>query len=82
MNNAKNKSVNIKTSLDDYNSISSMAQFHGQTISDFMLELVYEHMDDLEDIKAIRNYEKRKAQGKNNKLYTLDEIIKEHGLDV
>jgi predicted DNA-binding protein len=59
----KTRNLNIRTSADEYSAIKNIATFNGQTMSGFVLNLIHDYMDDLEDIKAIDDYEKAKARG-------------------
>jgi len=58
----KSKILNVRTTEQEYDEIKKFAAFHGISMTDFVLESVYERMADLEDIQAVREYEKEKSE--------------------
>ena len=59
----KTKNMNIQITENDYNKIKQFADFNGKSITDLMLESVWERMEYQEDLEDILEYEKEKANG-------------------
>jgi predicted DNA-binding protein len=72
----KTKNLNIRTSADEYVAIQNIAKFNGQTMSAFVLNLVHDYLDDLEDIKAFEDYKKAKKRG-DVKLISWEQVQKD-----
>jgi predicted DNA-binding protein len=60
--------------------LDQLAQEHGQSKSDYLLEVIAEHLGDLEDLRiAERRYREHLASG--SKGIPLKEVMRELGLD-
>lgn len=60
---AKTKHLNIRTSEDEYRQLKDFAHFQGKTLSGFALDAMWAQIEDWEDLKAVKEYEKDKAEG-------------------
>jgi predicted DNA-binding protein len=65
---------------DDKLFLTELAKFHGKTISDFARDIIIERLEDEEDYRAVKAYEKDKADGKV-KLIPFSEIVSKYGLE-
>lgn len=59
--------------------MEQFARFEGKTLSGYLKDLFYEQLEDFEDMKAIKEYEKDLKNG-NIETYPFDEVVKELGL--
>ena len=59
----KTKNMNIRIAEDDYEAIKQFADFNGKSVSSLMLDAVWEQIEYWEDMKAVEEYEKEKANG-------------------
>jgi uncharacterized protein (DUF1778 family) len=75
----KIKNLNIRTSADEYAAIKRIAKFNGQTMSGFVLNLIHEYIEDLEDIKAAEGHEEAKARD-DVEYVSWDKVQKNLGL--
>ncbi|MCK9544076.1 MAG: DUF6290 family protein [Novosphingobium sp.] len=62
-----------KTEFEQY------AKFYGKKISDIVREMIIEILEDEEDMQAVMEYEKEKANG-DLKTYTVEEVANELGI--
>ena len=69
--------VSLRVSESEKNWMESYAKLHGLNLSDAIKEAFFEKLDDEYDLKTIREYEQNPSQ----KLYTMDEAVKELGLE-
>lgn len=58
--------------------IEKEAEFEGKSISDYIRELIYEKIEDLEDEKFIKEYEKNKDKAE---FISFNQAIKELGYE-
>lgn len=75
----KTKNMNIQIADNDYEAIKKFADFNGKSISDLLLDTILEQIERWEDMKAISEYEQKKA---NKTLITSswESVKKELGL--
>ena len=59
----RSKVLNVRTTEDEYNEIKNFAAFQGLSVTDFVIESVLERIEDWNDVQAVREYEKEKAEG-------------------
>ena len=59
----KNINMNIQITDTEYEIIKQFADFNGKSISALMLDAIWEQIEYWEDMKAIAQYEKEKANG-------------------
>jgi uncharacterized protein (DUF1778 family) len=52
----KVKNMNVRTSEEEYRRIKEFARFQGKTLSAFVLDAVWERMNDWEDRAAVEEY--------------------------
>ncbi len=64
----------IEKDLDD------LAAKAGRTKDDYIRELILDHLEDIEDLDAAREYQERKRNG-TLKTYSSKEVRRELGLD-
>jgi len=74
--------LNFRTTEDDYQTVKNFARMQGKSVSAFVMDAIWEKIEDWEDMQAVREYERGKTAGKENKLYSLDDVIREHGIDI
>ncbi|MDR2611203.1 MAG: DUF6290 family protein [Clostridiales Family XIII bacterium] len=59
----KTKVINIRATENEYEQIQKFAAFQGVPVSSLVLDSVWERIEDWEDIEAIKEYERDKANG-------------------
>jgi homoserine trans-succinylase len=59
----KTKNMNIRISENEYETIKQFADFNGKSISALMLDAIWEQIKYWEDMKAVAEYERKKANG-------------------
>ena len=76
----KTKNMNIRITADEYETIKRFADFNGKSMSALMLDAVWEQIEYWEDMKAVGEYEREKANGT---LVTrpLEEVMQRLGLN-
>ena len=60
--------------------LDALAAKAGRTKEDYIGDLIADHLEDIEDLEAIRDYEERKRNG-TLKTSTLEEVSRRLGLD-
>jgi uncharacterized protein (DUF1778 family) len=60
---ARKKHLNIRTSEEEYRQLKDFARFQGKTLSSFALDAMWAQIEDWEDTKAVKEYERDKAAG-------------------
>ncbi len=60
--------------------LDALAAKAGRTRDDYIRELILDHLEDIEDLEAVRDYEERKRNG-TLKTYSSEEVRRELGLD-
>lgn len=58
--------------------IEKEAEFEGKSISDYIRELIYEKIEDIEDEQFIKEYEKNKGK---EEFIPFDQAVKELGYE-
>ena len=61
---AKTKIINVRTTEDDFLAIQNFARFQGKSVSAFIMDTIWEKIEEWEDLKAIGDYEDAKARDK------------------
>lgn len=59
----KTRTLNVRTTEEDYAAVQDCARFEGKSVSAFILEAIWEKLEDWEDEQAVRDYERRCASG-------------------
>ena len=59
----KTKNMNIRITAGEYETIKQFADFNGKSMSALMLDAVREQIEYWEDMKAVAEYEREKANG-------------------
>jgi predicted DNA-binding protein len=75
----KIKTLNIRTSEEEYKAIKDFASIQGQSVSGFVLGLVHDCIEDKEDILACEDYVKSETAGKSATV-PHEDFMKELGL--
>ncbi|MDR1271436.1 MAG: DUF1778 domain-containing protein [Clostridiales Family XIII bacterium] len=60
----KTRMLNLRTTEEDYLAVQNLARFQGKNISEFVMDAIRAQIEDWEDIQAILEYQKEKAEGK------------------
>ena len=76
----KTKNMNIRIAENEYETIKRFADFNGKSISALMLDAIWEQIEYWEDMKAIAEYEREKADG-TLETSSWESVKKELGLD-
>lgn len=66
--------LNLRLPNEAKEIIEKEAEFEGKSISDYIRELIYEKIEDLEDERFIKEYEKNKGK---EEFIPFDQAIKE-----
>lgn len=69
--------LNIRISKKEKELIEKAAEFEGKTVTSYLKDLVYDDLEDFEDIEAIKEYEKNKS---NHKFEPFGEAMKDIGV--
>jgi hypothetical protein len=72
--------VSLRVSEQEKSWMENYAKLHGVNLSDAVKSAFFEKLEDEYDLKVIKEYEEEKAKGAV-KFYSLDEVVKELGLD-
>lgn len=67
-------SLNLRIPKEAKEIIEKEAKFEGKSISDYVRDLIYEKIEDIEDEKFIKEYEKNKDK---EEFIPFDQAIKE-----
>ena len=67
-------SLNLRIPKEAKEIIEKEAKFEGKSISDYVRDLIYEKIEDLEDEKFIKEYEENKGK---EEFIPFDQAIKE-----
>jgi uncharacterized protein (DUF1778 family) len=59
----RKKHLNIRTSEEEYRQLKDFARFQGKSLSGFALDAMWTQIEDWEDTKAVKEYERDKATG-------------------
>ena len=70
--------LTLRVSPEEKELIEKYAKFEGKSISDYIRNLFYERIEDIEDQKFIKKYEKNKN---NEEFVPFDEAMKELGYE-
>ena len=70
--------LTLRVSPEEKELIEKYAKFEGKSISDYIRNLFYERIEDIEDQKFIKEYEKNKD---NEEFIPFDEAMKELGYE-
>lgn len=62
--------ISIRIPDEEKTEFEQYAKFYGKSISNIMREMIIEKLEDEEDIQAVMEYEKEKANG-DLKTYTM-----------
>jgi len=60
--------------------LATLASEAGKTTDEVILAAIQEHLEDMEDMQAIAEYERQRDAGESHTM-TLDEVSRELGLD-
>ena len=71
----KSKNVNIRTTEREYDAIKRFADFHGKSISSLVLDLLYENIEDWEDIR-----DAKEVINANEPFISWEEVKRKNGL--
>jgi len=72
---AKNTTLNVRISEDEYSSLKAFADFHGQTMTSLVLNTIREMMEDWEDVRDAED-----VIFKNEPSVTWEEVQRKAGL--
>lgn len=72
--------INLRVTDNDKRIIEQFARFDGKSVSEYIRELIYEKIEDYEDINSIVKYEQELENG-NAEIYTHDEIWRGLNID-
>jgi predicted DNA-binding protein len=61
--------------------LTTFAEQNDTTVNHLLMEALVDRLEDIEDYKAISEYEQDLIDGKDEKTYSLDEVIREYGLE-
>ena len=70
--------LTLRVSPEEKELIEKYAKFEGKSISDYIRNLFYERIEDIENQKFIKKYEKNKN---NEEFIPFDEAMKELGYE-
>ena len=70
--------LTFRVSSEEKKLIEKYAKFEGKSISDYIRNLFYERIEDIEDQKFIKEYEKNRN---NEEFIPFDEAMKELGYE-
>lgn len=71
--------ISVRTTEEEKELIKTYAEFMGMTVSDFVKTAVIEHVEDIFDLRAIEEYEK-KVQNSSIEVASLSDVKKQLGL--
>lgn len=73
--------VSFRLTDKEHQCAEQLAKFHGVNLSDYFRNIIYEQVEDFEDLKAIKELERdmKKHPEDYKKTYTLKEIAEELG---
>ena len=66
--------LNIRISKNEKGLIEKVAKFEGKSLTAYIKDLIYDDLEYLEDLEAIKEYEKNKEKAE---LIPFEEIAKE-----
>ena len=66
--------LNIRISKNEKGLIEKVAKFEGKSLTAYIKDLIYDDLEYLEDLEAIKEYEKNKEKAK---FIPFEEIAKE-----
>ena len=70
--------VSLRVTEQEKHAMESYAKLHGIAVSDAIKSAFFEKLEDEYDLRMIEEYEREKD---NMKFYTMEEVVKELGLD-
>ena len=71
--------ISIRTIEEEKELIKTYADFYGVSVSDFIKSSVIERIEDIFDLRAVEEYEKKRESGTLETL-SLDDVKKQLGL--
>lgn len=70
--------ISIRLSDEEKDMLEKFAEFEGKSVSGYLKSLFYEKLEDFEDLKEIKSYEKSNEFGK--KGIPFDDAMKDLGI--